>query len=140
VMVIDPASVRGFAKSGEARSRLVAGVYSTRPGVLASEHDWDQLAADFGMAHTSADGEATAVKPLEVARRIDEVPLAVIGIVPCKVIAENGPIRAGDLLVTSSTPGHAMRDDDPRAGTIVGKALQSLTSGTGIITVLVTLQ
>ena len=42
----------------------------------------------------------------------DEVPLAVIGIVPCKVTAEAGPIVAGDLLVTSSTPGHAMKATD----------------------------
>jgi hypothetical protein len=33
-----------------------------------------------------------------------------------------------------------MRDDDPKAGTILGKALDSLDSGTGVIKVLVTLQ
>jgi len=30
-----------------------------------------------------------------------EVPLAMVGIVPCKATAENGAIRRGDLLVTS---------------------------------------
>jgi hypothetical protein len=63
-----------------------------------------------------------------------------VGIVPCKVSAENGAIRPGDLLVTSAIPGHAMRDDDPKNGTILGKALGSLDSGTGVIKVLVTLQ
>ena len=141
VMVIDPGSVRAFEKSTGARSTLVAGVYSTKPGVLASEHDWDQLAVEVGLVPRVAEGEeARAVKPLDVARHIDEVPLAVVGIVPCKVSAENGPIRAGDLLVTSSVPGHAMRDDAPAAGTIVGKALGSLSSGTGVVPVLVTLQ
>ncbi|MCA9753155.1 MAG: hypothetical protein KC591_13250, partial [Gemmatimonadetes bacterium] len=140
VMVIDPNAERGFAQSSGARSTLVAGVYSTRPGVIASEHDWDRLAEDVGLARLSPDGELEAVKPLEVAKRVNEVPLAVVGIVPCKVSAENGPIRAGDLLVTSATPGHAMRDDEPRAGTIVGKALGDLSSGTGVITILVTLQ
>jgi hypothetical protein len=60
--------------------------------------------------------------------------------VPCKVSAENGTVRPGDLLVTSSTPGHAMRDEKPEVGTVVGKALGTLASGTGVIEVLVTLQ
>ena len=141
VMVIDPQSRRSYAKSTEARSTLVAGVFSTSPGFLGSEHDWDQLAIETGMVPRVAPGEeAPAVKPMEVGRRIDEIPMAVVGIVPCKVSAENGPIRAGDLLVTSATPGHAMRDDAPRAGTIVGKALEPLSSGTGVVSVQVTLQ
>lgn len=69
-------------------------------------------------------------------------PVAILGVVSCKVSAENGPIHPGDLLVTSSTPGHAMRADRARAqpGTILGKALESLDTGTGLIQVLVTLQ
>jgi hypothetical protein len=71
-----------------------------------------------------------------------KAPLAVIGIVPCKVSAENGPIQIGDLLVTSSLPGFAMRGTNRRRmlGAIVGKALEPLASGSGIIRVLVTLQ
>jgi hypothetical protein len=76
----------------------------------------------------------------DMASEFDEVPLAVVGIVPCKVTAENGAISPGDLLVTSSTPGHAMRDDDPTVGTVIGKALGSLGVGEGVIDVLVTLQ
>ena len=67
-------------------------------------------------------------------------PLALAGQVPCKVSAEGGPIRRGDLLVTSSTPGHAMKATDPRPGTVLGKALGELETGTGVIYVLVTLQ
>ena len=72
----------------------------------------------------------------------NEVPLAVVGIVPCKVTTENGPITVGDLLVTSSTPGHAMKGTDRgrMLGAVVGKALEPLQKGTGIIQVLVTLQ
>jgi hypothetical protein len=33
-----------------------------------------------------------------------------------------------------------MRDEDPKTGTVVGKALESLPAGTGLIKVLVTLQ
>ena len=48
----------------------------------------------------------------------------------------------GDLLVTSSTPGYAMKGTDRNLmlGAIVGKALESLHSGTGIIRILVTSQ
>ena len=43
--------------------------------------------------------------------------LALVGIVPCKVTSENGSIRPGDLLVTSSTAGFAMRGTDAARGT-----------------------
>ena len=69
-------------------------------------------------------------------------PLAVVGTVPCKVTTENGPISAGDLLVASSTPGHAMRGTDRNCmlGAVVGKALEPLSDAIGVIQVLVTLQ
>jgi len=70
----------------------------------------------------------------------DSALLALIGIVPVKVTNENGPIQPGDLLVTSSTPGHAMRWD-PDVGSpcnLVGKALEPLEEETGIILVLLT--
>lgn len=64
-----------------------------------------------------------------------EVPLAVVGIVPLKATSENGPIRPGDLLVASSTPGHAMRasPNEARPGTVVGKALSVLEGDRGTI-------
>lgn len=96
----------------------MAGIYSTKPGVVASQHRV---------------GEASPE---------NEVPLAVVGIVPCKVTAENGSIAAGDLLVASSTPGHAMKGTDrsKMLGAVVGKALEPLHDGIGLIQVLVTLQ
>ncbi len=133
VVVIDPRSARGFVKSSAAHSRLVAGIYSTRPGLLGTETDWD-------LREVGADAEGNPRKAIDIAGDYDQIPLAVVGIVPCKVSAENGPVRAGDLLVTSATAGHAMRADDPKVGTIVGKALQDMTGKTDRITVLVTLQ
>jgi hypothetical protein len=58
------------------------------------------------------------------------------------VSAENGPIRRGDLLVTSSTVGYAMKGTDRSrlTGAVIGKALGTLDSGTGVIEVVVTLQ
>jgi hypothetical protein len=68
------------------------------------------------------------------------IPLAMIGIVPCKVTTENGPIAPGDLLVTSSTPGYAMKGTNRirMLGAVAGKALGPLREGQGVI--LVTLQ
>jgi hypothetical protein len=65
--------------------------------------------------------------------------LALMGQVQVKATAENGPIRSGDLLVSSSTPGYVMRCPDPEecVGAIVGKALEPLEEGTGLILMLV---
>ena len=68
--------------------------------------------------------------------------MAMVGIVPTKVTAENGPIEVGDLLVSSSLPAHAMKGGNSviPTGTVIGKALGSLALGTGVIEVLVSLQ
>ncbi|MBI4470276.1 MAG: hypothetical protein HY650_13240 [Acidobacteria bacterium] len=103
-------------KSQQPYSPLVAGVYSTEPAFLGGQ---------------------------EIDKKTpgNKVPLALVRQVPCKVTTENGPIEIGDLLVTSSTPGHAMKGTDRgrMLGAIVGKALEPLTSGAGVIRVLLTL-
>ena len=66
--------------------------------------------------------------------------VALAGVVSCKVDATYGAIRPGDLLVTSPTPGHAMRAEVPLPGTMLGKALEPLDEGTGTIDVLVMLR
>jgi hypothetical protein len=118
LLVIDREGKRRLAQASKPYSTLVAGIYSTKPGLLATPHQID----DPEIAH--------------------EVPLAVMGIVPCKTTAENGRIEVGDLLVTSSTPGYAMKGTDRSRmlGAVVGKALEPLPQGTGVIQVLVTLQ
>jgi hypothetical protein len=118
LLVIDASGGRRLSLSQAPYSTLAAGIYSTQPGVVASQH------------HV---GEALPK---------DEVPLAVVGIVPCKVTAENGPIAPGDLLVSSSTPGHAMKGTERNRmlGAVVGKALEPWQKGTGVVQVLVTLQ
>jgi len=115
VLVISPSVDRSVALSSSANATSVIGVYSTKPGFIGSPNVM---------------AEATA----------DEIPVAIMGIVPCKASAENGPIQRGDLLTTADTPGHAMRASDARIGTILGKALGDLESGTGTIEVLLTLQ
>jgi hypothetical protein len=68
--------------------------------------------------------------------------MAVVGIVPAKVSAENSPIKRGDLLVSSSKIGYAMKGTDRSrlVGAVIGKAMGNLDSGIGVIEVLVTLQ
>ncbi len=72
----------------------------------------------------------------------DRMPVALVGKVSCKVDARYAPIHVGDLLTTSDTQGHAMKADDPfkAFGAVIGKALQPLESGQGLIPVLIALQ
>ncbi|MBI3952028.1 MAG: hypothetical protein HY314_16400 [Acidobacteria bacterium] len=124
VLVLSADQPRAVEKSDRAYDIKVAGIYSTRPAVLGAEKD----------------GE-TRVDP-------DDIPVAIVGIVPTKVTAENGPIQPGDLLATSNTPGYAMKASPVivngielyPTGTILGKALEPLEDGTGIIKVLVMLR
>jgi hypothetical protein len=70
------------------------------------------------------------------------LPLALTGKVYCKVDAQSSPIEVGDLLTTSSTPGHAMKALDPLKGfgAVIGKALRPLREGQGLIPILIVLQ
>jgi hypothetical protein len=107
----------------------------------------DVLTLDVSGAvrRTSTAGDVTVVgiavgSPVAGEDGAPKVPFAVAGIVSCRVDASHGAIMPGDLLVSSPTPGHAMRSDAPRPGTIVGKAMEALASGTGTVRVLVTLR
>jgi len=119
LLVIDQVAGRRLMLSRRVYSTRVAGIYSIKPGVLATIHSIDESAA-----------------------LAEEIPLAIVGIVPCKVTAENGSIAPGDLLVTSSTAGYAMKGTNRirMLGAVVGKALEPLREGKGVIQVLVTLQ
>jgi hypothetical protein len=70
------------------------------------------------------------------------LPIALIGKVYCKVVADDSPIEVGDLLTTSGILGHAMKATDPsRAfGAVIGKAIDPLAKGRGLIRILVALQ
>jgi len=104
-----------LVRSSQPYQASVVGVYSARPGFLGGAEDGADLSG--------------------------QVPLAVVGVVPVKATAENGPIRPGDLLVASSTPGHAMAaGPNPPVGAVIGKALAGLDVGAGIVKMLVTLQ
>jgi hypothetical protein len=69
-------------------------------------------------------------------------PVALTGRVYVYADATDTPITVGDLLTTSSTPGHAAKaSDHTRAqGAIIGKAMTPLAEGRGLVLVLVSLQ
>jgi len=85
-------------------------------------------------------GNCAADSRAEEVSASNRVPVSTSGIVSCKVDATYGAIREGDLLVASPTPGHAMRAENPAQGTVIGKALEPLPNGTGLIKVLVMLR
>jgi len=106
VLVIDPEHPDHFRKASEPYSHMVAGIFSTKPGITGRHQ--------------------TNVKSP------DELPMAMIGIMPTKVSTENGAILPGDLLVASSTAGYAMKGTDREkmtGGAIICKAMGHLEHG-----------
>jgi len=118
VVVLDPESSNHVIASTREYDTTVAGVISEKPGI------------SLGQA-----GEG-------------RILVATTGRVMVQVDASHGPIRVGDLLVTSGNTGMAMRSEPldlggakiHRPGTLIGKALEPLNSGTGKILVLLSLQ
>ncbi|MCA9310417.1 MAG: hypothetical protein KDA21_04375 [Phycisphaerales bacterium] len=117
VVSIDPEHPGELRLATSAYDPCVAGVISGAGGVNAG-----LLLTQEG---TLADGEH---------------PVAMTGRVYAWCDADlNGAIKPGDMLTTSSTPGHAMKAvDRGRAfGATIGKAMTSLESGRGLVLVLV---
>jgi len=119
VVSIDPVNAGKLTVSREGYDRRVAGVVSGAGGV--------ETGVVMGQKGTEADGD---------------VPVALTGRVYCWADASHGAIEPGDLLTSSTTPGHAMKvtDYERSNGAILGKAMSSLDSGKGLVLVLVTLQ
>ena len=119
VLVISRNSDRTVEKSNEPYSNLVSGVYATKAGLLLTEENAEKDNLDM------------------------LVPMGVIGVIPVKVNLEGGNIKRGDMLVTSSTTGVAMKGDPDKikTGQVLGKALQDYNSaGIGKINVLVSVK
>jgi hypothetical protein len=118
VVIVSGSHDNTVTPSARAYDTRVAGVVSSRPGLVL--------------------GEASSNK----------ARIAATGRVKVRVDANNGAIALGDLLVTSDKPGMAMKSEPldlggvkiHRPGTLIGKALQPLPSGEGEILVLLSLQ
>lgn len=110
VVSVDISKDNSIVKTKVAEDTLVAGVISTKPGLLMNKTE----------------------KGYE---------LALVGKVPTKVCNEGGSIKRGDLLVSASIEGYAKKaSDNPKTGTVIGKALENFDSVNGTILVLVNLQ
>jgi hypothetical protein len=109
---VDLDNPKQYRKTRTAYGQAVAGVITTQPGVL-----------------------------IAVSKQAARAALALMGRVPVKATIENGPIYPGDLLVSASRPGYAMRCISVKfcEGAILGKALEALNQNqeTGLITMLV---
>ena len=111
VVVIDPGQENRIKRCTTENDTRVVGIISTAPTITVGEE---------------SDGGG-------------KFALALAGIVPCKVVAAHA-IVPGDLLTTSTVPGYAQKAANPQLGSIVGKALEGLSSGRGTIRVIITLQ
>ncbi len=118
VVTLNPTQSNLVEASSKAYDTRVAGVISAQPGITLGER-----------------GE-------------NKVLVATTGRVRIKVDATCAPINIGDLLVTSDTPGMAMKSKPitigrrkiHSPGTLIGKALEPLEKGRGEILVLLSLQ
>ncbi len=139
VLVADPDNDESVIKSSTPYDATVVGIVSTQPHLLMGT----ELIRD----------EETG----KVYEDVNAAMLALAGRVPVKVTDENGPIKRGDMLTTSSKPGYAMKwtaldvteaenfeqlktmlaENQRRNHAIVGKALEPLPSGEGKIMILV---
>jgi hypothetical protein len=118
VVIIDADNPGQLKLSEVAYDRRVAGIVSGANGINAG--------ISLSQAGASAGGQNVALS----------------GRVYVLADASSNPIRPGDLLTTSETPGYAMKVTDyARApGAVIGKAMSALDGGTGMVLVLVTLQ
>jgi hypothetical protein len=118
VVVIDPENPGRLKLSVEAYDHKVAGIISGAGGVRPG----------ISMLQTET---------LEGGQNV-----ALSGRVYALVDATEHPVKPGDLLTTSDTPGHAMRANDPQraVGAVLGKAMTPLPEGRGLVLVLVSLQ
>lgn len=122
----------GVAAATEAYSSGVIGVVDMR---------WipaDPTARIGTAARTGAyDAQATVIHPGEY------MGVVTLGLYKgIKVDASGGPIHVGDLLTSSATAGVAMKAADKlqAMGAVIGKAMGSLDSSTGLIPVMVMLR
>lgn len=142
VLVISAEQDRAVALSTEAESTSVIGVYSANPAFLGGAGTPGEQVERENAALAGLEAEEAEAAEAYTTLQLEDgaIEVAIAGIVPIKVSAENGAIQRGDLLTTSDTLGHAMKATDPQIGAILGKAMRTLDDGTGVIDVLIMLQ
>jgi hypothetical protein len=155
VLVMDPMNPGMMRLAETASDPAVVGIVAGEPGVVLgggminidkSESEGEQQlegipvdTVEESQADSLEEGESYVQDQHQPETGLyqAQAPVALSGIVLCKVDAGYGSIQMGDLLTTSPTKGHAMRSVDYAPGTIIGKALEPLDAGIGLIKVLV---
>jgi hypothetical protein len=134
-------SLQGGADVAE---RFKVGDPELKSGDVASfKHENDSIVAvrSTSPSDTNVIGIVSGAGGLAPAMTIgpddsDTVSIAMNGTVYARADASSAEIEQGSLLVTSGVPGKLMRAPaDPRPGSVVGKALDSLSTGSGLIRV-----
>ena len=122
-----PGTLVSIAPDGSGHLEATTSAYDHRVAGVVSGANGVKPGLTLRQEGTTADGE---------------VPVALNGRVHVLADATSFPIAPGDLLTSSDLPGHAMKaaDRDRAPGTVIGKAMTSLSSGTGLVLVLVNLQ
>ncbi|HEY5909139.1 MAG TPA: hypothetical protein VJA21_00895 [Verrucomicrobiae bacterium] len=126
--------------SAEIPKGAVVIIDEDRPGRLKiSERAYDTRVAGIV---SGANGIAPGISLSQQGAMEGDRNVALSGRVYTLVDATRGPIKPGDLLTTSDTPGHAMKaaDSGRAQGAILGKAMTALQKGRGFVLVLVSLQ
>ena len=130
-----------FAKATSAQYADLAERYATdveyEPGTVVVIGGAKEVTACSSYADHKVLGIVSTDPAYKMNQSIEGQDIALTGRVPCKVM---GPIERGDLLVTSTTTGHAEAWDPQNVvpGSVVGKALEAKTdSGPGVIEVAV---
>lgn len=132
--------VESFVAGDACEPGTVVVIDEHHPGQLvASTTAWDRRVA--GVV-SGAGGVHPGLRLAQSGVLEGDTPVALSGRVWVKCSAENGAIAPGDMLVSASLAGHAMRADDPARGfgAVIGKAMSALDEGTGLVLVLVNLQ
>jgi hypothetical protein len=127
---------------GDGQAEIVPVSEAIEEGDVLAMDDHDAYRPSTFAEDPTVVGVATSRPALLAGARLrgEGAAVVVAGMTVVKVDATWGPIHRGDLLVSSPTRGHAMRADDPPAGTVIGKALEAFEGGTGTIRVLVMLR
>ena len=119
LMVLDPDNPGKLLIAKDSYDKKVIGIVSgannINPGLIMNQDD------------TFTDGK---------------YPVALTGRVYCYADASYSPIKIGDMLTTSETPGFAMKvtDYSKSQGAVIGKAMTNLENGCGFVLVFVSIQ
>jgi hypothetical protein len=151
---VNPEAIRPILIVRKAEASFSQGVVGVVEGHYVYKAMTEQVPVEYpeeGEKEASFSDRMTEIINEEPAAPGEYMSVVYRGLAKVKVDASSSPIRVGDLLSVSTATGHAMEAqslaiEGEKAmggyllGTVVGKALEPLNEGQGVIWVLVDLQ